>query len=103
MAWDLRSALLKKQEVESARLADFEFRLRARTMRLLAPLVDADLSPQALAQEIATSSDEAILDDLARRFPAASERIDALYRQCRSTAREDLIRELGDPSPHRLS
>ncbi|WP_241212717.1 hypothetical protein [Sphingomonas sp. ABOLG] len=36
MAFDLRAALLKKAEVETARLVDFEFRLRARTMRLLA-------------------------------------------------------------------
>ena len=36
MAWDLRGALLKKEERETARLMDFEFRLRARTMRILA-------------------------------------------------------------------
>lgn len=44
MAFDLRSALLRKQEFESARLDDFEFRLRARTMRLIAARlgVDAD-------------------------------------------------------------
>ena len=35
MAWDLRAAMLKKQEVESARLAEFDYRWRARTMRLL--------------------------------------------------------------------
>jgi hypothetical protein len=33
MAFDLRSAMLKKQEVESARLAEFDYRWRARTPR----------------------------------------------------------------------
>lgn len=36
MAFGLRTALLRKAEVETARLVEFEFRLRAQTMRLLA-------------------------------------------------------------------
>src|SRR3546814_10695286 len=58
MAWDLRRALLKKGEFESARLIDFEFRERARTMKLIAPRVSAALAPHALAGEIALGGDE---------------------------------------------
>jgi hypothetical protein len=34
MAWDLRAALLRKEEFESARLTDFDFREMVRAMRL---------------------------------------------------------------------
>lgn len=103
MVWDLRGALLKKQEKESARLADFEFRLRARTMRLLAPRIDPGLAPDTLAAEIATSGDEAILARLAKRFPGRAAAVRGLYEASRATAREQLIGELGDPSPVRLA
>ena len=96
MVWDLRGALLKKQEVESARLADFEFRLRARTMRLLAPLVG--MSPDDLVPRIALEDDEAILNGL-----SGGKAVHAVYERCRAAARSELIAELGDPSPHRLA
>ena len=101
--WDLRGALLKKQEKESARLADFEFRLRARTMRLLAPAIDPELDPDALAGEIATSDDEAILARLIERFADKAETVRALYETSRASARERLIEEIGDPSPFRMA
>lgn len=72
MAWDLRRALLKKGEFESARLIDFEFRERARTMKLLAPRVSAALEPQALAGEIALGDDESILRRLLDRFDSVA-------------------------------
>ena len=55
MVFDLRGALLKKEEAESARLMDFEFRLRARTMRLLAArigLLPADLGLRHVTVEV---------------------------------------------------
>src|SRR3546814_8238077 len=61
MAWDLRRALLKKVEFESARLHDFEFRERARTMKLLATRVSAALETQAQDGEMALGEDEYIL------------------------------------------
>jgi hypothetical protein len=97
MVWDLRGALLKKQEVETARLAEFDFRLRARTMRLLAARVGGE--PEALVRAIAEQSDEAIVAGLAMEAPDAPR----LYDECRSEARRQLIEELGDPSPHRLA
>jgi hypothetical protein len=73
MVWDLRGALLKKGEVESARLDDFEFRLRARTMRLLAEKLGHD--PATLTGRIAIESDQAILaasPDLITEFATAA-------------------------------
>lgn len=101
MAWDLRGAMLKKQEVESARLAEFDYRWRARTMRLLAARLDPALSADAMAAETARRDDDAILADLAARYPDAGVR--ELHDQCRAEARRALIEELGDPTPHRLA
>lgn len=94
MVWDLRSALLRKQEVETARLADFEFRLRARTMRLLAGelAIDADV----LVALIAEKDDAAILAGL-------GEGANEAYDRVRIVAERQLIAERGDPSPHRLA
>lgn len=101
MAFDLRGAMLKKQEFESARLAEFDYRWRARTMRLLAARLDPALSPDEMATETARHEDAAILAELAARYPDAG--VEALYRQCRAEARRALIEKLGDPTPHRLA
>jgi len=99
MVWDLRGALLKKQEVESARLDDFEFALRARTMKLLG--ADLDRAAQgALIGGIALRSDSAILDSVPAADRAALRR---RYDVCRTEARRQLIAERGDPAPHRLA
>jgi len=94
MVFDLRGALLKKAEIESARLDDFEFRLRARTMRLLAP--ELGLEPEALVGRIAVEPDDAIVASLG---PDAAPR----YEACRAEARRQLIVEIGDPTPYRLA
>ena len=99
MAIDLRAALLKKGEVESARLDDFAFRERARTMRLLAKALGED--GDALCRAIATGDDEAVLAMLAERHDAAEVR-DA-YARSRAQARRALLDERGDPAPHRLA
>jgi len=93
MVFDLRGALLKKAEVESARLDDFEFRLRARTFRLLAER--HGIAPRPLVAEIATDPDEAILG----RHPALAQ----AYPECRALARHQLITERGDPTPYKLA
>lgn len=104
MVWDLRGALLKKQEVESARLADFEFRLRARTMRLLAERLDGAIPAEQLIPLIARHDDDSIPTDLPVRYPAIDrERLRQLFGACRADARGQLIAELGDPTPHRLA
>lgn len=92
--FDLRGALLKKGEVESARLDDFAFRLRARAMRLLASRLG--LEQDALVRRIAAEPDTAILASL----PAEAA---ALHARCVAEARAALIAERGDPAPHRLA
>lgn len=99
MVWDLRGALLKKQEVESARLMDFEFRLRARTMRLLARHLG--ITENALVTRIALEDDDAILSDLAARLAGVD--VQAAYASARTNARRQLIDELGDPTPVKLA
>ena len=70
MVWDLRGALLKKGEMETARLAKFEFRLRARTFRLLAQSLDSSLDSTEIVRLIAHADDDSILTELANRYPA---------------------------------
>ena len=60
MAWDLRRALLKKEEFESARLMNFEFRQRARATRLLAR--ELGLGDEALVREIAVRGEADLLE-----------------------------------------
>lgn len=101
MVWDLRGALLKKQEAETARLIDFEFKLRARTMRRLAKALN--LPPDELVQQIALKDDAAILDDVARTAGLPRPDVQHRFERCATKARAELIREHGDPSPHRLA
>lgn len=90
MVFDLRGALLKKAEAESARAGDFEFRLRARTMRLLAPLLGVE--PDTLVARLAAESDEAILASL----PDAAR---AWFDAARDEARRELAAERGGTPP----
>lgn len=101
MTWDLRSSLLKKEERESARLADFEFKLRARTFRLLALNLGTDAAE--VVSLIALGDDEAVLRELAGCFPDKAATLSNLYGRCRSEARAQLISEEGDPSAYRLA
>jgi hypothetical protein len=101
VVWDLRGALLKKQEAETARLVDFEFRQRVRTMRLLAPLLRVDEAE--LVRLVAQGTDEHILAELTGRCPVPPAQLAEHYRLCRAQARKQLVRELGDPAPHRLA
>ena len=101
MTFDLRTALLKKAEVETARLVDFEFRLRARTMRLLAARIGAE--PEALVARIVRADDAAIVADLAQTRGLAIDALALDYRRSAAEARAQLVAELGDPSPYPLA
>lgn len=104
MAWDLRAALLKKGEIESARLDAFAFRERARTWRLLGEELGRGIDPRELASRIAVQDDDAILRDLVLALPdMAPDLIRATFDRCREAARRSLIAEIGDPTPHRLA
>lgn len=100
MVWDLRGALLKKEEFESARLANFEFRQRARAMRLLAVRIGCD--PDSIAMRIAEKPDEGILADLAEELARDPQTLVADYIECWVEARAQLVEEIGDPTPQRL-
>lgn len=100
MAFDLRRALLSKEEKDSARLMDFEFRQRARSFRLMAEALGTDSA--ALVRSIALHDDRAILDALANDLPKSREELAELYIRCRADAYRQLVAELGDPTPHRL-
>ena len=100
MVWDLGKAMRKKEEFESARLMDFEFRLRARTTRLLAR--ELGLDEASLVREIAAHDEDgviALIAGLTHRDPAA---IGAGYQRLTAQARRELISERGDPTPYRL-
>lgn len=98
MVWDLRGALLKKEERESARLAEFEFRLRVRTFKLLAQALE--MEPNALTRLAARMDDNAAIAELSTRFPNLE--VSKLFQDCRSKARAQLIAERGNPAPYRL-
>lgn len=100
MAFDLRRALLAKEEKDSARLMDFEFRQRARSFRLIAEALG--LPGDDLVRQIALSGDEAILDRLVTERGIARTELGEIYTRCRAEAYRQLVEELGDPTPHRL-
>lgn len=100
MAWDLGKAMQKKEEFESARLADFEFRQRVRATRLLARTLGVDES--SLVKEIAARDEEGVLDLVAVETSRSKVKIAAEFARCLVEARAQLIAERGDPTPHRL-
>jgi hypothetical protein len=100
MVWDLGKAMRKKEEFESARLMDFEFRQRARATRLLARTFGMDES--ALVQEIAVRDEDGILDLVVETTGKDRDEARAEYRRCEAVARKELIAERGNPTPYRL-
>lgn len=99
MVWDLRRALLAKEEFESGRLTDFEFREMVRALKLVAAELGVEVTP--LLHELADKGEEAVLQRLAQ---AAGDQaaLEALYAKAHVEARRLLIAERGDPTPHRL-
>lgn len=100
MVWDLGKAMRKKEEFESARLMDFEFRQRARATRLLARSLDLDEA--VLVREIAALDEDGVIDKAARDSGRDRGEVAAEYRRCWALAREQVIAERGDPTPYRL-
>ena len=102
MAWDLRAALLKKGEIESARLMDFEFRLRARSIARLA--VTLGLDPAEWVGKVALTDDAGVLAEIAALPDTPDfERLAALHADAKASVRADLIAEFGDPAPFPLA
>ena len=100
MVWDLRGALLKKGEFESARLAAFDFKLRVRAFRLLAAKVGED--PDEWTRRTVHKTDSELLEMLAPERPDLAAELPSELERCMVAARRQLIAEEGDPTPHRL-
>jgi hypothetical protein len=100
MVWDLGKAMRKKEEFESARLLDFEFRQRVRTARLLARSLGLDES--LLVGETLLKNEDAIIELAAERSAQSVDDVQAKFSNCSSRARRELIEERGDPTPYRL-
>jgi hypothetical protein len=99
LGFDLQKMLHRKGEFESARLDDFAFRLRARTMRVLAETLQVD--PNSLVTAISHGDDDTILDALIVSGHEP-ERVSAAYFTAHTVAEAALRAELGDPEPVRL-
>ncbi|WP_156254989.1 hypothetical protein [Sandarakinorhabdus oryzae] len=101
MGFDLAKALHKKAEVETARLQAFTFQQRARAISLIAK--DHGLNPAAVAGALAVCPDAELIDRLAAAIGLAPAATAAAFTQALATARQHLVAEQGDPTPHRLA
>ena len=102
MAFDLGAMLRRKGEFETARLDDFEFRQRARTIRLFAERRGVAAEP--LLKQTALGDDEKLLGVLtAGLAPAEAEALVRDWFAARADAYRQLVEELGDPTPIRMA
>ncbi len=101
MAFDLRGALIRKAEYETAKLLDFDFRLRARTARVLAQALGLD--QDIVIDRIATHDHDAMIAALAADTGRDPADIQHRWWRCEAGLRPLLIAELGDPTPHRMA
>ncbi len=98
--FDLASAMRKKEEFESARLMDFEFRQRVRAVRALAKELGMD--PSIASAVVVEASDAEVPARIAVITGRSIAEICSGYARCLEDARAQLVAELGDPTPHRL-
>jgi hypothetical protein len=100
MVFDLGKAMSRKEEWESARLLDFEFRRRARATRMAAQSLGIDETDAA--RIAATTDDQTIPERLATLSGAPIADVAATYQRCLSTVHSELVAERGDLTPFRL-
>jgi hypothetical protein len=111
MAFDLGRIMQQKHERECARLDDFAFRLKARTIKLVATWARSRavhpgaIDPVQFASAIAVQPVEEILADLRRSIGTGI--AEATWRntidRAAAEAHRSLVSEMGDPSPYRLA
>lgn len=101
MVFDLGRAMRKKEEFESARLMDFEFRRRARATRALAQRLGFDAT--IAAELVSALSEDEVLERLAALAGVSADEVRAEYARCVTAAHATLVEERGDPAPHRLA
>lgn len=110
MTFDLGRIMQQKQERECARLDDFDFRLRARTIRIVATWGgeqshDSEVfDPSTWVRQIATQSFETVLSDLRAALcdPVDGQVWNGIVGEAKREAQRSLICEFGDPTPIRL-
>jgi len=69
----------------------------------MAEKIGREADPARVVAMITQMAGDAILVELAARFPEHKDKLDRLYQKCSVEARAQLIKELGDPTPHRLA
>jgi|GEM_PF-3491020 hypothetical protein len=100
MAFDLRNALLRKEEYEPARLTAFVF---AETVHALKDLAAQDaLHPVALLDCLVEEGLAGALTMLAHNSGRSEAATQARFLRARARARSALIDRHGDPAPVRL-
>ncbi|MCW1987805.1 UNVERIFIED_ORG: hypothetical protein M2348_003555 [Sphingomonas sp. R1F5B] len=100
MAFDLRNALLRKEEYESARLTAFEFAETVRALKAMA--ADRALHPRPLLDAMVEQGLASALTMIARQAGQSADAVEGAFLRARARARADLIALHGDPSPVRL-
>ena len=101
MAWDLRSALLKKHEFETARLLEFEFKQRIRTIRLLAEA--CGLCPRQMVKLAIRQNDAELLVTMGAAAGLSEVQINERWARAGQEAYRQVLAELGDPRPYPLA
>lgn len=100
MVFDLGLAMRKKEEFETSRLMDFEFRRRARATRFLSQSLRLD--PSVAADLVATLQENEVPAQLAELAGVDEAGVWAEYQKWLRVVHQQLVAERGDPTPHRL-
>ena len=100
MVFDLGLAMRKKEGFESSRLMQFEFRRRARATRML--VTELGLDEAIAATLVASVPEQAVPAAVAERANMPVEAVAIEYFRCLRVAHQQLVDELGDPTPQRL-
>lgn len=101
MSFDLRSAIIKRSEWETARAADFDFRHRARTAARVAAALGLD--PQDWVPLVAELDDDTLLARFAAAANVPLDSAASLRARESAAVRAALVAELGDPAPTTLA
>ncbi len=86
MVWNLGKAMQKKEEFESARLMNFEFRQRTPATRHLAS--SFGLEESTVVREIAIRNEDSLLDMVAAKAGKSRDEVLSRYQHCLSEARQ---------------
>lgn len=99
--FDLGLAMRKKEEFETARLLDFDFRRRARATRMLADWLALDNA--TAAHVMASVPESEVPERLATLTGVDVAVVRDRYAACIAQAHAALLIERGDPAPHRMA